>query len=130
MVNGGFEHFQRRMGLEEAETLGLDSPFNYPEQAMLCVPRYLPEPNSFKMRETLLETAKRLIKASRGRCFCYLLATRCSVRLLKGLKMRLITLYWCKELPQNKRCLMPTLLMKSRTHGHWRVLGRRRCARQ
>ena len=69
MVNGGFEHFQRRMGLEDAETLGLDSPFNYPEQAMLCVPRYLPEPNSYAMRETLLETAKRLIKASRGRCF-------------------------------------------------------------
>ena len=69
MVNGGFEHFQRRMGLEDAHTLGLDSPFNYPEQAMLCVPRYLPEPNSFSMRETLLNTAKRLIKASKGRCF-------------------------------------------------------------
>lgn len=69
MVNGGFEHFQRRMGLEDARTLGLDSPFNYQEQAMLCVPRHLPEPNSFAMRETLLATAKRLIKASNGRCF-------------------------------------------------------------
>ncbi|MCU7555982.1 ATP-dependent DNA helicase [Alteromonas sp. ASW11-19] len=69
MVNGGFEHFQRRMGLEDARTLGLDSPFNYQEQAVLCVPRHLPEPNSFAMRETLLETAKRLIKASNGRCF-------------------------------------------------------------
>ncbi|MEW9799135.1 ATP-dependent DNA helicase [Alteromonas sp. CYL-A6] len=69
MVNGGFEHFQRRMGLEDAKTLGLDSPFNYQQQAMLCVPRYLPEPNSFDMRDTLLQTAKRIIKASRGRCF-------------------------------------------------------------
>lgn len=69
MVNGGFEHFQRRMGLEDATTLGLDSPFDYQKQAMLCVPRYLPEPNSPAMRKTLLETAKRLIKASRGRCF-------------------------------------------------------------
>lgn len=69
MVNGGFEHFQRRMGLEDAKTLGLDSPFDYQKQAMLCVPRHLPEPNSFDMRNTLLETAKRLIKASRGRCF-------------------------------------------------------------
>ncbi|QJR82196.1 ATP-dependent DNA helicase [Alteromonas pelagimontana] len=69
MVNGGFEHFQRRMGLEDAKTLGLESPFDYQNQALLCVPRYLPEPNSFKMRETLFETAKTLIKASRGRCF-------------------------------------------------------------
>lgn len=69
MVDGGFEHFQRRMGLEDAKTLGLDSPFDYQRQAMLCVPRYLPEPNSFNMRETLLKTAKALIKASRGRCF-------------------------------------------------------------
>ena len=69
MVDGGFDHFQRRMGLEEAKTLGLDSPFDYQQQAMLCVPRYLPEPNSFSMRETLLHTAKTLIEASRGRCF-------------------------------------------------------------
>ncbi|GGW94810.1 ATP-dependent DNA helicase [Alteromonas halophila] len=69
MVNGGFEHFQRRMGLEDARTLGLDSPFNYQQQAMLCVPRYLPEPNSPAMKKVLLDTAKRIIKASRGRCF-------------------------------------------------------------
>ncbi|WP_218311350.1 ATP-dependent DNA helicase [Alteromonas antoniana] len=69
MVNGGFEHFQRRMGLEDAKTLGLDSPFDYQKQAVLCVPRHLPEPNSFEMRNTLLDTAKRLIKASKGRCF-------------------------------------------------------------
>lgn len=69
MVNGGFEHFQRRMGLEDATTLGLDSPFDYEKQAMLCVPRYLPEPNSFGLKEVLVKTAKRLIKASKGRCF-------------------------------------------------------------
>ncbi|QCZ93115.1 ATP-dependent DNA helicase [Salinimonas iocasae] len=69
MVDDGFEHFQRRMGLEDATTLGLDSPFDYQKQAVLCVPRYLPEPNSFQLKQTLLETAKSLIKASRGRCF-------------------------------------------------------------
>ncbi|MBU3023337.1 ATP-dependent DNA helicase [Aestuariibacter sp. A3R04] len=68
-VDGGFTHFQKRMGLEDARTLELESPFDYQQQAMLCVPRYLPEPNSYAMRETLFETAKRLIVASRGRCF-------------------------------------------------------------
>ncbi|NMH61336.1 ATP-dependent DNA helicase [Alteromonas ponticola] len=69
MVDDGFTHFQKRMGLEEAKTLGLDSPFDYQQQALLCVPRYLPEPNSLALQDTLFEVAKRLIKASKGRCF-------------------------------------------------------------
>ncbi len=69
MVDDGFTHFQKRMGLEEAKTLGLDSPFDYQQQALLCVPRYLPEPNSLALQDKLFEVAKRLIKASQGRCF-------------------------------------------------------------
>ncbi len=69
MVDDGFTHFQKRMGLEDAKTLGLDSPFDYQQQALLCVPRYLPEPNSLALQDKLFEVAKRLIQASRGRCF-------------------------------------------------------------
>jgi ATP-dependent DNA helicase DinG len=69
MVDNGFAHFQRLMGLEEANTLSLDSPFDYPNQAILCVPRYLPEPSSWDMRAKLLEISIKLIAASGGRCF-------------------------------------------------------------
>lgn len=69
MVDGGFTHFQRQMGLDNATTLSLDSPFDYPNQAMLCVPRFLPEPNAREMRATLLDISIQLVKASRGRCF-------------------------------------------------------------
>jgi len=69
MVDGGFEHFQRLMGLEHAKTLALDSPFDYQQQALLCVPRYLPEPSSWDMKKTLLDIAIKLIAASNGRCF-------------------------------------------------------------
>lgn len=69
MVDGGFTHFQRQMGLDSAATLSLDSPFDYPKQAMLCVPRFLPEPNAREMRSTLLDISIKLVKASRGRCF-------------------------------------------------------------
>jgi ATP-dependent DNA helicase DinG len=69
MVDNGFEHFQRQMGLDSATTLALDSPFDYQKQAMLCVPRFLPEPNARDMRETLLEISIKIIKASGGRCF-------------------------------------------------------------
>lgn len=69
MVDGGFSHFQRLMGLDGANTLALDSPFDYDQQAILCVPRYLPEPSSWDMKNTLLEVAIKLIEASNGRCF-------------------------------------------------------------
>lgn len=69
MVDHGFTHFQRQMGLNDAKTLHLDSPFDYPNQAILCVPRFLPEPNARNMRDTLLDISIKLVKASKGRCF-------------------------------------------------------------
>ena len=69
VVDGEFTHFQRRMGLENAKTMMLDSPFDYASQAMLCVPRYLPEPHQPVMRQHLVSIAKKLIAASGGRCF-------------------------------------------------------------
>ncbi|MDF2179838.1 ATP-dependent DNA helicase [Aliiglaciecola sp. CAU 1673] len=69
LVGDGFEHFTRRLGLNDAATLALDSPFDYPSQAILCVPRYLPEPSAFTMKATLADIAVKLINASKGRCF-------------------------------------------------------------
>ena len=40
-VDGGFDQFTQQMGLAAARTLQLDSPFNYPEQAMLLVAKVL-----------------------------------------------------------------------------------------
>lgn len=69
MVDGGFGHFQKRMGLESAQTLLLDSPFDYQRQSMLCVPRFLPEPNHKDRNARLTEIAEQVIEASNGRCF-------------------------------------------------------------
>lgn len=69
MVDGGFDHFQKRMGLESATTLMLDSPFDYQTQSMLCVPRFLPEPNHKDRNQRLTEIAEQVIEASNGRCF-------------------------------------------------------------
>ena len=69
VVGTDFSHYQRQMGLEDANTLMLDSPFDYVNQSMLCIPRYLPEPNAPAMREFLVNTAIALINASKGRCF-------------------------------------------------------------
>ncbi|MEI7218188.1 ATP-dependent DNA helicase, partial [Pectobacterium carotovorum] len=44
-VNDQLFHFTDRLGLDNANTLLLPSPFDYANQALLCVPRNLPETN-------------------------------------------------------------------------------------
>ena len=68
-INGEFSHFQKLMGLTDAHSVCFDSPFDYQKQAMLCVPRYLPEPSSKNIKQALVETAIILIKAAKGRSF-------------------------------------------------------------
>lgn len=76
-VDEGFSHFTEQMGLQNARTMLLDSPFDYPKQAMMLVPRYLPEPTDPRMNKALLELAVQLITANNGRCFFLLPAIVC-----------------------------------------------------
>ncbi|MCK8514893.1 ATP-dependent DNA helicase [Methylonatrum kenyense] len=69
-VAGGFEHFRRRLGLaEETRHVRLESPFDYANNAVLYVPRGLPEPNAPDYNRAFLEQAWPLVKASGGRAF-------------------------------------------------------------
>jgi len=45
-VGGDFTHLKTRLGIETAETLCVDSPFDYPRQGVLYVPQGLPAPNT------------------------------------------------------------------------------------
>lgn len=68
-VNDDFKHFTQRLGLEPAEQFILPSPFDYPSQAILCVPRYLNEPNSVGKSDKLVEMLSPIIELNKGRCF-------------------------------------------------------------
>jgi ATP-dependent DNA helicase DinG len=68
-IDGKFTHFQKLMGLQDADNLCFDSPFDYQKQAILCVPRYLPEPSSKNIKQALVATAIALIEAAKGRSF-------------------------------------------------------------
>jgi len=69
-VGESFHHFQRQLGLDEAETALWGSPFDYPGQALWFVPRGLPEPRSPDYTRMLVEeVAIPVLKASRGRAF-------------------------------------------------------------
>ncbi|GAA4899070.1 ATP-dependent DNA helicase [Ferrimonas pelagia] len=68
-VAGDFKHFCHQLGLGSPTQLVLDSPFDYPKQALLCVPRYLPEPGRVDVAGPLAEIAQQLVDAADGRTF-------------------------------------------------------------
>ncbi|WP_305456509.1 ATP-dependent DNA helicase [Photobacterium leiognathi] len=68
-VDENFTHFSHRLGLEPKKQFSLESPFDYNQQALLCVPRHLPEPNSYGLANKLVELLSPVIEANNGRCF-------------------------------------------------------------
>jgi ATP-dependent DNA helicase DinG len=75
-VNRDFSHYCGEMGLADATTACWDSPFDYPNQALLYVPQNLPEPNTSDYTAAVVEAALPVIKASRGRAFCLFTSLR------------------------------------------------------
>ena len=65
-VNGEFEHFTGQLGLDKARTGKWESPFDYPEQALLFVPRGMPEPQSPQFLDRFVQTLLPLLEASPG----------------------------------------------------------------
>jgi ATP-dependent DNA helicase DinG len=68
-VGGDFTHLKTRLGIDEAETLCVDSPFDYPRQGVLYVPQNLPAPNTPEFTEAVVNAALPVLEVSRGRAF-------------------------------------------------------------
>lgn len=68
-VGESFEHFQRQLGVFDAQTRKWDSPFDYPQQALWFVPRGLPQPNEAGYTAAVVDLVVPILEASRGRAF-------------------------------------------------------------
>ncbi len=68
-MSGAFDCFTRPLGLTNALTLNLPSPFDFKEQALLYLPRGLPDPKDISYYDALLSKALPVIEACGGRCF-------------------------------------------------------------
>jgi len=68
-VGEDFGHVTQQMGLADAQTLLLDSPFDYPNNALMWLPEHLPEPRDIEFVPALLDIVVPLLEASRGRAF-------------------------------------------------------------
>jgi ATP-dependent DNA helicase DinG len=68
-VAGDFDHFARQLGLDDPVTASLPSPFDYPRQALTYLPKGLPDPNAPDYTERIVEAARPVLEAARGRTF-------------------------------------------------------------
>ena len=68
-IGEDFAHFAARIGLPEARTLKIDSPFDYRRQARIYLPRGMPEPQHPSFARKFIDACAPLIEASGGRAF-------------------------------------------------------------
>lgn len=88
-VQGDFTHYQEAMGLHAVDAHCWDSPFDYPQQAMLCCPTDLPDPNSPEYTDRLVDAVLPLIQAAQGRTFFLCTSLRAMQRVRSQLETRL-----------------------------------------
>ncbi|HEV7715973.1 MAG TPA: ATP-dependent DNA helicase [Steroidobacteraceae bacterium] len=91
-----FSHFTSRLGLAEAETLKIDSPFNYETQSILYLPQGMPEPQNPAYIEAVIEQALPLIRASQGGAFVLFTSHRALSKAAQILRDK-----WADETPYN-----------------------------
>ncbi len=68
-VEKNLQHFQQLLGLDEVETLCLQSPFDFLHQAMAYMPEGLPEPADPEYTRMLMERVKPVLEAAAGGAF-------------------------------------------------------------
>jgi len=113
-----FDCFINSLGLTQAETLLLPSPFDFQQQALLYLPRTLPDPKDERYYDLLLAKALPVINACGGRCF-FLFTSHRALRQVAGL--------WAKKI--NYPLLIqgdeakPILLERFRQMGNAVLLG-------
>ncbi len=68
-VQSDFGHYCAEMGLDAADAAFWESPFDYPNQALLYAPSGLPDPNHYAYTEAVVKAAFPVVEASRGGAF-------------------------------------------------------------
>jgi len=87
-IGEDFSHFAARIGLSEARTLRIDSPFDYRSQARLFLPPRMPDPQDPSFAGKFIEACAPLLEASGGRAFLLYTSYRGLAEGVKALKAR------------------------------------------
>ncbi len=68
-IGDSFQHYAAGLGLEDAHTLLLDSPYDFRKNALLYLPPSMPEPNSDQFQQAVVDCVREVVAASEGRAF-------------------------------------------------------------
>jgi ATP-dependent DNA helicase DinG len=67
--DGSFEYLRSRLGIREADEVRLDSEFDYARQAILYLPRRMPDPRSPQFVQSAAREIVEILKRTQGRAF-------------------------------------------------------------
>ncbi|WP_372859609.1 ATP-dependent DNA helicase [Pseudoalteromonas sp.] len=84
-VDNDLSHFNASLGLKPKQSMMVDSPFDYANQALLCLPRYLPQSHEDNMPHAIVKLTLELIKSAKGRCFVLFTSYRMMHLVAEGL---------------------------------------------
>src|SRR3990170_6207655 len=68
-VGGNFDFIKARLGIRHAREQLIEPHFDYPIQALLYIPNYMPEPSAPHFVDAATEEVLRILECSRGRAF-------------------------------------------------------------
>lgn len=122
-VRGDFTHYAAQMGLSSRRSMTLPSPFDYPAQGLLYVPRDLPQPSSPMFTDAVFDAALPAIEASGGGVFMLCTTLRAVDRIASKLRETIEARGWNMPLLVQGDASRTELLDRFRAYGNAILVG-------
>jgi ATP-dependent DNA helicase DinG len=122
-VRGDFTHYAAQMGLSARRSMTLPSPFDYPTQGLLYVPRNLPQPSSPQFTDAVFEAALPAIEAAGGGVFMLCTTLRAVDRIAAKLRDTIAARGWTMPLLVQGDASRTELLERFRAYGNAILVG-------
>lgn len=122
-VRGDFTHYAAQMGLNARRSMTLPSPFDYPQQGLLYVPRNMPQPSSPQFTDAVFDAALPAIEASGGGVFMLCTTLRAVDRIATKLRDTIEARGWNTPLLVQGDASRTELLDRFRAYGNAILVG-------
>ncbi|QBQ97788.1 ATP-dependent DNA helicase [Paraburkholderia pallida] len=122
-VRGDFTHYAAQMGLSARRSMTLPSPFDYPQQGLLYVPRNMPQPSSPQFTDAVFDAALPAIEASGGGVFMLCTTLRAVDKIATRLRDTIEARGWNTPLLVQGDASRTELLERFRAYGNAILVG-------
>ncbi|WP_175108097.1 ATP-dependent DNA helicase [Pararobbsia alpina] len=122
-VKGDFNHYAAQMGLNGKRSMTLPSPFDYEQQALLYVPRDMPQPSSPNFTDAVFNAALPAIEAAKGGAFILCTTLRAVDRVASKLRDASVSRGWNYPILVQGDASRTELLDRFRAYGNAILVG-------